>query len=66
MKRQYIHPCAMVIQLAHEHLMKAVSIQNATGDIQKNVEENDDEDFEAGAKRGSWNANTGGSSRWDD
>lgn len=47
-------------------LLKSGSIQNATGDIQHGIEEDNSKDFEAGAKGGLWGNGTPDSSPWDD
>ena len=47
-------------------LLTANSIQNATGDIQHGIQEDNSEGFEAGAKGGLWGNGPSGSSPWDD
>ncbi len=67
MKKTYSAPCTVREFVMHDtRLLKSGSIQNATGDIQHGIEEDNSKDFEAGAKGGLWGNGTPGSSPWDD
>ncbi len=61
MKRQYIKPTAEAVNFADEAIMIASSIQNIEGDTQQRIQENNDDDFEAGAKD-----NKGWGNLWDE
>ncbi len=61
MKRQYIKPTAEAVNFADEAIMQASSIQNIEGDTQHGIQENNDDDFEAGAKD-----NKGWGNLWDE
>lgn len=54
MKKQYIKPLSTEVKLADEALMIASSIQNIQGDTQHGIAENNEDDFEAGAKDNKW------------
>lgn len=61
MKRQYIKPTAEEVNFADEAIMIASSMQNIEGDTQHGIQENNDDDFEAGAKD-----NKGWGNLWDE
>ncbi len=61
MKRQYIKPTAEAVNFADEAIMQASSMQNIEGDTQHGIQENNDDDFEAGAKD-----NKGWGNLWDE
>lgn len=52
------------LRVTPESLLHATSIQNATGDVQKPIGENSDDDFAAGAKDNVFGG--GGSPIWGD
>ncbi len=54
MKKQYIKPLSTEVKFADEVLMHASSIQNIEADTQHGIEENNEDDFEAGAKDNKW------------
>ncbi len=54
MKKQYIKPQATEVKFADEAIMIASSIQNIEGDTQSGIKENDEDNFEAGAKDNKW------------
>ncbi len=51
MKKKYVKPSIESAALFMEPLMIARSIQNIEGDVQKPIEENNEDGFEAGAKK---------------
>lgn len=66
MKKKYSTPCTSIeFALPASQLMKAGSIQNASGDVQTGINDNDDDNFEAGAKGGFWGKDTDFGDPWD-
>lgn len=51
MKKTYIQPIAQTVVAGMEALMIASSIQNIEGDVQKGIEENNQDGFEAGGNK---------------
>ena len=51
MKKTYIQPIAQTVVAGMEALMIASSIQNIEGDVQKGIEENNQDGFEAGSNK---------------
>lgn len=51
MKKIYVKPSIVVYDVKMESLLHAISIQDIEGDVQHKVEENKDDEFEAGAKQ---------------
>lgn len=64
MSKKYVRPAVVRLRVTPDSLMIATSIQNATGDVQKPVGSNGDDDFEAGAKDNIFGG--GGSPIWGD
>lgn len=51
MKKQYMQPTAAIVAVNMGALLQpASSIQNTTGDVQKPIDTNDKDEFEAGSK----------------
>lgn len=57
MKKVYVKPSMKSVTLFMDPLMQATSIENASGDVQTGIKEDDRDDFEAGSKKNnsSWN-----------
>lgn len=54
--KKYNKPETIIIKTNYEDILKATSIQNIEGDTQTGIEDNDEDDFEAGAKQNTnWN-----------
>lgn len=50
MKKTYIQPALAIVETSGVLMTNATSIQNKEDDVQKPIEDNDDDGFEAGAK----------------
>ena len=49
MKKTYIQPSVEIVRPVLEHMMIATSIQNTEDDVQHGIEQNKDDNFEAGS-----------------
>ncbi len=50
MKKTYIQPALAIVETSGVLMGNATSVENANNDVQKPIEDNDDDEFEAGAK----------------
>lgn len=67
MKKKYSTPLTSIENaIPGSQLLRAGSIQNANGSVQHGIDENKEEDFEAGAKGGLWGDDSQTESPWDD